>query len=123
MQVPRILSIFMPKEKKLTKWQYFRFCSVFTPIILAKSGIFRTFAPLFFKNLTLSYMKRIFALVVCLLLAMVAFSQDNNGFSKNRKEKIVVHDTVYIYIHDNDTIMVNNDEEEEEDEEEEDEFS
>jgi len=109
------------QKKKLTKWQYFGFCFVFGQNVLAKSGIFRTFAPLFFKNLTLSYMKRIFALVVCLLLAIVAFSQDN--FSKNRKEKIVVHDTVYIYIHDNDTIMVNNDEEEEEDEEEEDEFS
>ena len=53
---------------------------------------------LIFQKLDLIYMKRIFALVVCLLLATVAFSQDNNGFFQNLKEKFVVHDTVYVYI-------------------------
>lgn len=67
-------------------------------------------------------MKRILALVVCLLCATIAFPQDNNGFFQNLKEKFVVHDTVYIYIHDSDTVFVNHDEEEE-DEEEEEEFS
>ena len=67
-------------------------------------------------------MKRILALVVCLLLATVAFSQDNNGFFQNLKEKFVVHDTVYVYITATDTLFVVNDEEEEHEDEDE-EFS
>ena len=68
-------------------------------------------------------MKRISALIICLLLSSIAFSQDNEGFFKRFKKKsFTVHDTIYIYIHDNDTI-VNLEDEEEDDEEEEEEFS
>ena len=67
-------------------------------------------------------MKRILALLVSLLLATVAFSQDNNGFFHNLKEKFVVHDTVYIYVTSTDTLFVVNEEEEEDDDEDE-EFS
>ena len=68
------------------------------------------------------YMKRILALIVSLLFATIAFSQDNNGFFHNLKEKFVVHDTVYVYITSTDTLIVVNDEEEE-DEDEDEEFS
>ena len=50
-------------------------------------------------------MKRIFALIVCLLLCSSAFSQDKVGFFKRLKEAFVVHDTIYIYV---DTITAAN---------------
>ena len=67
-------------------------------------------------------MKRISALIICLLLSSLAFSQDNEGFFKRIRKSFTVHDTVYIYIHDNDTI-VNLEDDDEDDEEEDEEFS
>lgn len=62
-------------------------------------------------------MKKLTAIIVCLLLSSLAYSQDGGGLFK-RKKPITLHDTVYIYIHGNDTIMVDNaDEDDEEDEE------
>lgn len=63
-------------------------------------------------------MKKLTAIIVCLLLSSVAFSQDNEGFFKRWKNGHVVHDTVYIYVHGNDTIMVDNSEEDDEEDEE-----
>ena len=70
-------------------------------------------------------MKKLSAIIICLLFSSVAFSQDNNGFLKRLKNKFVVHDTVYIYTQpqpENDT-TANADADEEEEEEEEEEFS
>ena len=50
-------------------------------------------------------MKRILALVVCLLLATVAFSQDNKGLFQRIKNQFTVHDTVYIYVPVHDTLV------------------
>ena len=69
-------------------------------------------------------MKKLTAIIICLLLSSVAFSQDNDGFFKRLRNHFVVHDTIIIYVHDNDTIFVGAvDNEEEEEEEEEEEFS
>ena len=67
-------------------------------------------------------MKKIAAIIICLLLSSTAFSQDNEGFFQRLKNRFVSHDTVYIYIHGNDTI-INIEDDEEEDEEEDEEFS
>ena len=40
-------------------------------------------------------MKRIIALVVCLLFTVVGFSQDNGGFFKRLRNHFVVYDTIY----------------------------
>lgn len=53
-------------------------------------------------------MKRILALIVCLLLTTVAFSQDNNFFNR-LKNIFVVHDTVYIYVNANDSLVDDHD--------------
>ena len=94
----------------------------FQPNALAKSGVFCTFATLFFLKTDPYIMKRILAFVVCLLFATTAFSQDNKGFFSRLKNVFVVHDTVYIYTNQNsnDSIV---DEDEDEDEEESDERS
>ena len=63
-------------------------------------------------------MKKLTAIIICLLLSSVAFSQDNEGFFKRWRNRHTVHDTIYIYVHGNDTIVVDNsDEDDEEDEE------
>ena len=65
-------------------------------------------------------MKRILTLVICLLLATIAFPQDNKGFFGRLKNAFVVHDTVYIYQdqNDNDSIVdENNDDEDDENDE------
>ena len=67
-------------------------------------------------------MKKITAIIICLLLSTVAFPRDKEGFFSRVKNTFIVHDTVYIYVHGTDTIVVNN-EEEDEDEEEDEEFS
>ena len=73
-------------------------------------------------------MKKILALIVCLLLTTVAFSQDNNGFFNRLKNIFVVHDTVYIYVNQNanDSVVeiddnndTSNDEDDDEDDDEE----
>ena len=66
-------------------------------------------------------MKKLTAIIICLLFSSAAFAQDNDGFFKRMRNWFVVHDTVYINVNSNDTIT-NNDEEEVEDDEEE-EFS
>ena len=66
-------------------------------------------------------MKKIVFVIICLLLSLSAFSQDKEGFFKRVKNRFVSHDTVYIYINPNDTIV--DLDEEEEDEEEDEEFS
>ena len=55
-------------------------------------------------------MKRILTLVICLLLATIAFPQDNKGFFGRLKNAFVVHDTVYIYQdqNENDSIVDEN---------------
>jgi murein DD-endopeptidase MepM/ murein hydrolase activator NlpD len=65
-------------------------------------------------------MKRALALIVCLLLANAAFSQDNNFFNR-LKNIFVVHDTVYIYVNSpvNDSVVENNEDNDEDDNEEE----
>ena len=72
-------------------------------------------------------MKKLSAIIICLLFSSVAFSQDNNGFLKRLKNKFVVHDTVYIYTQpqaENDTTAnANVDADEEEEVEEDEEFS
>ncbi len=70
-------------------------------------------------------MKRIFALIVCLLFATAAFSQDNKGFFSRLRNAFVVHDTVYIYPtqNSNDTIVDEDEDEDEDDDEESDERS
>ena len=42
-------------------------------------------------------MKKLFTLIICLLFASSAFSQDKDGFFRRLKNIFVVHDTVYIY--------------------------
>lgn len=63
-------------------------------------------------------MKRALALIVCLLLATTAFSQDNRFFNR-LKNIFVVHDTVYIYVNTpvSDSIVENDDDDEDDDEE------
>ena len=63
-------------------------------------------------------MKKLTAIIICLLLSSVAFSQDKEGFFKRWRNNHTVHDTVYIYVHDNDTIVVDNAEEDDEEDEE-----
>ena len=96
----------------------FRFLRRFGQDNIVKSGIFCTFATLFFpeKHPT---MKRLIAIITCLLLSSVAFSQDNEGFFKRLRNQFVVHDTIIIYIHNNDTIIPNDADSGEEDEDEE----
>ena len=110
------------QKKKTDKMAIFRFLFRFQSKYPCYVGDFLYLCTFIFQKSDLNYMKRIFALVVCLLLATVAFSQDNNGFFQNLKEKFVVHDTVYVYITSTDTLYVINDEEEEEEDEDE-EFS
>lgn len=62
-------------------------------------------------------MKRIIALVVCLIFATVAFPQDNKGFFVRLKNAFVVHDTVFIYVNQNSNDSIVEEEEDEEDEE------
>ena len=62
-------------------------------------------------------MKRIVALIVCLLFATTAFSQDNKGFFSRIKNVFVVHDTVFIYANQNSNDSIVDEEEDEEDEE------
>lgn len=50
-------------------------------------------------------MKRILAIVVCLLLTIVAFSQDNKGLFQRIKSQLTVHDTVYIYVPISDSLV------------------
>lgn len=64
-------------------------------------------------------MKKLIAVIICLLFSSVAFSQDNPGLFQRIKDKFTAHDTVYIYINVNDTIADQEEEDEEEDEEEE----
>ena len=74
--------------------------------------------PYFFPKFDPIYMKRIFALIVCLLFVITAFSQDNKGFFSRLKNVFVVHDTIYIYADQNvnDSIVDENDENDESDE-------
>ena len=84
-------------------------------------GDFSYFCILNFpKNDTLFYMKRALALIVCLLLATAAFSQDNRFFSR-LKNIFVVHDTVYIYVNTpvSDSIVENTDDDNGDDDDEE----
>ena len=69
------------------------------------------------------YMKRIFALVICLIFASVAFPQDNKGFFGRLKNAFVVHDTVYIYVNQNNNDSIVDEDDEDEDDEESDERS
>ena len=55
-------------------------------------------------------MKKTLTILICLLLSTVAFSQDNKGFFGRIKDAFTSHDTVYIYINANDTLMVNDEE-------------
>ena len=66
-------------------------------------------------------MKRIFALLVCLLFTTVAFSQDNKGFFSRLRNAFVVHDTVYVYTDQNvnDSIVDENDDDENDDDDDE----
>ena len=52
-------------------------------------------------------MKKITAIIICLLLSSVAFSQDNDGFFKRLRNHFIVHDTIFIYVtpSGNDTII------------------
>ena len=43
-------------------------------------------------------MKKILALLACLLLCSSAFSQEKGRFFKRLKEAFVVHDTIYVYV-------------------------
>ena len=63
-------------------------------------------------------MKRILSLIVCLLLATVAYSQDNKGFFSRLRNAFIVHDTIYVYTdrNVNDSIVDENDEDEDDDE-------
>ena len=63
-------------------------------------------------------MKKLTAIIICLILSSVAFSQDKEGFFKRWRNNNTVHDTIYIYVHDNDTIVVDNAEEDDEEDEE-----
>ena len=89
-------------------------------------GILYLCTLIFSKNHPFT-MKKLIAIVICLLFSSVAFSQDNNGFLKRLKNKFVVHDTVYIYTQpqaENDTTAnANVDADEEEEVEEDEEFS
>ena len=62
-------------------------------------------------------MKRIFALLVCLLFASAAFSQDNNGFFSRLKNIFIIHDTVYIYPNQNGNDSIVDDDDDDESEE------
>lgn len=64
-------------------------------------------------------MKKLTAIIICLLFSSVAFAQDNEGFFQRMRNWFVVHDTVYICVNANDTIANNEEEEVEDDEEEE----
>jgi murein DD-endopeptidase MepM/ murein hydrolase activator NlpD len=66
-------------------------------------------------------MKRILSLIVCLLLATVAYSQDNKGFFSRLRNAFIVHDTIYVYTdrNVNDSIVDENDEDDDEDNDEE----
>lgn len=68
-------------------------------------------------------MKRIFALVICLLFATSAFSQDNKGFFNRLRNAFVVHDTVYIYLNQNSNDSIVDEDDEDEDDEDSDERS
>ena len=76
--------------------------------------IFSIFRPII-------YMKRILSLIVCLLLATVAYSQDNKGFFSRLRNAFIVHDTIYVYTdrNVNDSIVDENDEDDDEDNDEE----
>ncbi len=63
-------------------------------------------------------MKKLTAIIICLLFSSIAFSQENEGFFKRWKNNHIVHDTIYIYVHGNDTIVVDNAEEDDEEDEE-----
>ncbi len=68
-------------------------------------------------------MKKLTAIIICLLLSSVAFSQDNEGLFKRIRNRFVSHDTIYVYIQGTDTIVgtdpsVDDDEDDEEEDEE-----
>ena len=64
-------------------------------------------------------MKKLTAIIICLLLSSIAFPQEKDGFFKRVKNSFTVHDTVYIYIQGTDTIVVVNEDEAEDDEDDE----
>ena len=66
-------------------------------------------------------MKKLTAIIICLLFSSLAFSQDG-GFVKRIKEALAVHDTVFIYLQGTDTVFVTNDNDDN-DEEADEEFS
>lgn len=76
-------------------------------------------------------MKKLLAIIICLLISSLSFGQNNGQWLKKIKERFTVHDTVYVYVNqtENDTNstvvppVVADDDEEEDDEEEEEEFS
>ena len=80
---------------------------------------------LIFQKLDLIIMKRIFALIICLLFALIAFPQDNKGFLGRIKNAFVVHDTVHVYPDQNvnDSIVDDDDDDEDEIDEEDEEES
>lgn len=65
-------------------------------------------------------MKKISALIICLLVVSIGYAQDNPGFFQRLKEHFVVHDTIYIYEHpaETDTIIQHREETDAEDEDE-----
>lgn len=63
-------------------------------------------------------MKKLTAVIICLLLSSIAFSQENEGFFKRLKNSFTVHDTIYVYVYGNDSIVFDNEEEESEEDEE-----
>lgn len=73
----------------------------FHPDYPCQIGDFSYFCTFVFPKIDPSTMKRILALIICLLLTTVGFSQDNNNFFSRLKNIFVVHDTVYIYVNQN----------------------
>ena len=73
----------------------------FHPDYPCQIGDFSYFCIFVFPKIDPSTMKRILALIICLLLTTVGFSQDNNNFFSRLKNIFVVHDTVYIYVNQN----------------------
>ena len=63
-------------------------------------------------------MKKLWFILICLLLSVVAFGQDREGFFRRLKDTFRVHDTVIIYVYPSDTVQECEEEEEEEEEEE-----
>ena len=106
----------------------FRVLAIFPPLLACQFDIFLYFCILIFPKTDSFSMKKILALVICLLLCSSAFPQEKGRFFKRLKEAFVVHDTVYIYtdsiandtLHkfDHDDAIIDNEEDENESEQE-----